>query len=575
LLQSLLVAFVGIAFFNFINSIDVGWLDLTRPVTEKPVCMTRWILRHETSASAVLNVDLWRIWANYRLDNEAWLEEHKCRNSTSVLAAEGEHCHGKDLSIKLRQTQEKVGMPIGADYRYVNDYLEFFAAWLFSMSVLLWVFITFHDLALTSVHNRIFVYDLPGIMEDFPCVRRLGVMLGLKLIQRLACGRRYSRLLCVLLMPFLIVWQAMLFLFFIGPLSTIVFLTHPIRFSRVMVFLTSVALAIIGLIITILAISSWADVDKRQAYAITWYVNDCRCGCSYPMSRKGFANAGILGITIIYKQLMLAFRALKGLRRSNWATLLTVLFPVPLNVYSVRWTRPDGSPIQHRRKGEPVQGEMAFDPFALMDEQPESEHMQLTLRPTFVSSFVKAASSSAGSQEGEFGEFLDSHRLSSSGSSLSSLSDKERRAELSAAWFRNNDTSTTLWKKNDTSGRKSRGKEYIGCCGFPCIHQQIKDEEDTAGTCELADVQRMKIAVKQFREEADAAMRKVKYLEERLESVSGEPSRAESGLITDPSTKTDGEDELIPPVEPTNPVPNSTAQPEQIGAIRKVEETAV
>lgn len=97
------------------------------------------------------------------------------------------------------------------------------------------------------------------------------------------------------------------------------------------------------------------------------------------------------------KAAFLAFRCLKGLRRrsscgfkvrtrrSQWANLLSVTFPVPLTLYSVDWLQADGKPIRFRTEVQlplaceltqqemPVQGEVAFDPFAMMDEQPDSK----------------------------------------------------------------------------------------------------------------------------------------------------------------------------------------------------------
>jgi hypothetical protein len=103
---------------------------------------------------------------------------------------------------------------------------------------------------------------------------------------------------------------------------------------------------------------------------------------------------------------------------------MTVTFAVPLNAYAVEWTQPDGQPIQHRKEGEPVQGELAFDPFALMDEQPDSAHTVVNLRPILV---------------------------------------------------------TDLCEEGGVNGRKIEGPhwdkprdfEYIGPCGFPCgaLHQ--------------------------------------------------------------------------------------------------------
>merc|ERR1712027_146824 len=89
-----------------------------------------------------------------------------------------------------------------------------------------------------------------------------------------------------------------------------------------------------------------------------------------------------IGVGTAYKSITLAFRCLKGLRRANWSGLMSVMFPIPLQVYEVHWTRPDGSPIQHREYGQPVQGELAFDPFALMDEQEDSASTTVRIKPS-------------------------------------------------------------------------------------------------------------------------------------------------------------------------------------------------
>merc|ERR1719253_1151716 len=92
-------------------------------------------------------------------------------------------------------------------------------------------------------------------------------------------------------------------------------------------------------------------------------------------------NLATIGFVTIIKSIFIAFRCLKGLRRSQWANLLSVLFPVPITMYEVDWRQPDGQQIRHRVEGVPVQSEVAFDPFAMMDEQPESRHTTIHLKP--------------------------------------------------------------------------------------------------------------------------------------------------------------------------------------------------
>lgn len=100
-----------------------------------------------------------------------------------------------------------------------------------------------------------------------------------------------------------------------------------------------------------------------------------------------------IAITGLVKSLMVAFRCVKGLRRSQWANLITVLFSVPINVYPVTWACLD---VESPREDEETQGEMAFDPFAaqrvrcmacatqvLMDEQINSKSLRLQLAAVY------------------------------------------------------------------------------------------------------------------------------------------------------------------------------------------------
>merc|ERR1719433_1543524 len=84
------------------------------------------------------------------------------------------------------------------------------------------------------------------------------------------------------------------------------------------------------------------------------------------------------------KSVFVTLRCLKGLRRAQWANLLSVVFPVPMTVYAVDWRQLDGQPIRHRVEGMAVQEEVAFDPFAMMDEQPDGDFTTLHLAPTRV-----------------------------------------------------------------------------------------------------------------------------------------------------------------------------------------------
>merc|ERR1712232_827671 len=100
-----------------------------------------------------------------------------------------------------------------------------------------------------------------------------------------------------------------------------------------------------------------------------------------PMAQHKYVTVLIGELANLLLVVRIAMKTLKGLRCSGWANLLTILYSVPLAAWPVDWRDPDGKPILHRESGEVVQGEPAFDLFALMDEQPTSSITWLGIIP--------------------------------------------------------------------------------------------------------------------------------------------------------------------------------------------------
>jgi len=179
------------------------------------------------------------------------------------------------------------------------------------------------------------------------------------------------------------VLDAVLVVFVVCPVALALGLAHPVRTSRLWVLALSVVCVGLSFLLTLSVLRIIINPWHRQMwrFAATWESDGCICGCSFPASEK-FCQSflGLLVFTCV-RFAVLALRSIKGLRRASWANLLTVSFAVPAHAWEVDWARPDGSPIAFRREGEPVQGEPAFDPFAMMDEQPESASTSVQLRP--------------------------------------------------------------------------------------------------------------------------------------------------------------------------------------------------
>lgn len=193
------------------------------------------------------------------------------------------------------------------------------------------------------------------------------------------------------LWPLWAILQTVLFLVVIYPSSMVLFVMYPVRMSRIVTFLTASTSAAWAVIFVIWSLSTY----PTQYYDIRWTPNTgpdfvpgrdqrCLCMCQYPLNLETFARLVFLGVMIAGHGVLVCLRAIKGLRHGEWAVLFSVLHAIPIGAYPVRWGRPKeagGGPIRYRDADEPVQDEPAFDPFALMDEQPESGHTSILFSP--------------------------------------------------------------------------------------------------------------------------------------------------------------------------------------------------
>lgn len=434
-LQSITIASVAFVVYRFMSQVDSSHLDLDSPVSLHVLCLSEWPLVHVQDSW--WKPQLWVDSANFRLDMAEFVDNHMCASPP----LQPQRC--ENASMPFASMSRNLGVALGAGYDVRNDAIEFYGYLFFYMGLWLWLSVNIHDLALISGKERDYILDLHGMRIKFPCAGKLFRCTGVNWLQNVA--ESYGRLgrLCVaLVLPFLVIWSVFLFIFIVLPLLTVCFIRYPIRLSRGHIFCMCLSLTIFGLILTIhmaivMAIPKW-----RQSYAVTWPSGNCICGCAYRLTGVTCSGMLFIGLGVIYNSLMLAFRCLKGLRQSNWANLMSVMFPIPLTVYSVEWTRPDKEPIQHRKRGEPVQGELAFDPFALMDEQTDSARTTVNLVPTLYEEVQIDAS-----------RHLDGPAPYVKGRTST-------RSELS---------SPSLQERED---------QLIGCCGFPCGRAQIHEKAD-------------------------------------------------------------------------------------------------
>eukprot|EP00929_Paragymnodinium_shiwhaense_P031788 TRINITY_DN17739_c0_g1_i2.p1 TRINITY_DN17739_c0_g1~~TRINITY_DN17739_c0_g1_i2.p1 ORF type:complete len:499 (+),score=52.99 TRINITY_DN17739_c0_g1_i2:123-1619(+) len=446
--QSVAAAFLGFGVFKYVTQANVGYLALESPASEHVLCLSEWPLRHDLQ-SWVLE-DAYIDWAMWRMDMPAFVESRLCE----APALSNASCAAS--YIPSSALYRNLGIPLAITWDYVLwcDMLEIYGHLFLWVSACLWLNVVIHDLALLSVRHHDYVLDLQSMRKEFRCIRYLvrgtGVPLFCSLLRGDKCQnnvcKKIERVVAICLLPLVVVWVCAYFCAFVAPLAMLAFLRYPVRLSRGLVFVNCTVLMLLGLSIVLYSILNLSSASWRQTYAMTWEVGGCVCGCLYPTNQGVGWALLVLGILVMYKAVILGFRCLKGLRRANWANLLSVLFPIPLVVYPVQWTKPDGSPIQHRVAGQPVQGELAFDPFALMDEQLESGRSTLKMFPVVsaVEPDVVAATSQSGSQKdlkemratltGPSPSHVSSKRSTESGeNTLSSDEAKEPAAEASGA----------------------------------------------------------------------------------------------------------------------------------------------
>lgn len=426
-------AAVGYAVYRFMTAADVGYLDVGKPTNEAVLCLTDWPLRHE--AKSWLDLDSWADWTELLVDEEQYIEEHKC----PVDATGGATC--SDLRVPVQDLQRNLGYPFGAQGGLMSSstLIETYSHGFVYLGAVLWLTIVAHDLALLSVKNHNYILDMRGTRKYFPMLVRLIYLTGFQYFLQWVSGKGFGikqrfkgfgRCCAILLAPVFLAWGLMFFIVVWWPIACLTFVFHPVKLSRLGVFTTCILMSVVGLMLTAHTLALLSSADLRPLFALTWVETEsaCICGCVFPLAASGLKEILALSAAMVTQVLFLAFRCLKGLRRSNWASLLSVKFSVPLNAYPTEWTTPDGGPIAHREEGQPVQGELAFDPFALMDEQPDSAVTRVKLLPTLC--------------EEEVG----------------------RRASLREM---QDSRAATLGGPTSVSCEAIR-EQRIGCCGFPC-----------------------------------------------------------------------------------------------------------
>lgn len=363
--------------FQYLHNANVEYLDLNDPVDHAIMCKLprEECRKSERPLECTVRFEEQSSWRSLNLSNPCPMLPRSLQGST---------CH--NLSLPLAAITGDL-----STLHTVNNIVNPFKLWsilFLILTSLLSISIVIHDLALLEERLRPTILSIPNMKYATP---RLWTCL-----RCMQCARRMRRLraghkcLWTVLVPLWTLFQIMSFMALMYPLALLVWFVAPVRMSRIMVFLSGILCMLWSVVFIMIT-----TLIDRQVYAVLWNVSvdvsnldSCMCLCEFPLSKFVIVRIVILGIGVCWHSFNLTFRALKGLRRGQWANMFSVLYAVPIEAFPVIWERPldaGGGPVTWRSEGQPVQAEPAFDPFCLMDEQPESALTRVLIVPVATS----------------------------------------------------------------------------------------------------------------------------------------------------------------------------------------------
>lgn len=468
-------------FFKFLIDADADYLDLKNPAYSSISCGSpdADCQGSEDPRSCMLS-EHDRFWAGLNLSEAL-------PSSCDLPPYTSEQC--ANVSLPLTAYHGDLGRLFTIE-RLFNPLRAWTALWgvitLLMIGMILW-----HDMLLLFPEYRPQILTRTALRDEFPtlskCIRWIEFRDVMCTIKKKVIG------VWVVLLPCQVAWTFCIYVIAMYPLLLISFLRYPRKLSRIMVFHTgilSICWSLICVVYT--AFIDNSDIEATDLYTIFWNRKSiqatCVCYCQYPLKGEVVTQVVLLSSLTCICSFGIAFRALKGLRLSNWASLLSVTYVVPIESFPVRWERPvqekkvevtapegvamlglgplhsrvvegqggwlvehlekdswaeeagiregdelvalndqsvsrvggddlrpegkrplalrfvrrtGGGPIRFRTPGEDVQGEPAFDPFCLMDEQPESCMQAVHLVPAGQSEMQRARWCPKGAADGQ------------------------------------------------------------------------------------------------------------------------------------------------------------------------------
>ncbi|CAJ1406756.1 unnamed protein product [Effrenium voratum] len=367
---AILTSVFNFSVFQYLHNANVAYLNLAAPLSEEIVCK---LPREECAsnpdpASCTVDLEDRRFWRGLNLTTP-------CPKLPDSL--QGQTCRNPRLPLRA------ISGDLGSLHT-VNVGVHPFRLWsilFLILTSLLSLSILIHDLALLEENQRPYILSIPNMKYATPCLWDcLTCVRGRQRTRHIWSQNRCFLAVLVMLWS---VFQAGAFMIVMYPFSLLVCIYAPVKMSRIMVFLSSILCALWSVVFILTT-----SLLDNQPYAVLWGISEssvnCLCLCEFPLSRPVVLRVVVLGTGVCWHAINLTLRALKGLRRAQWANMFSVLYSVPVEAFPVIWERPEeagAGPIRWRQEGEAVQSEPAFDPFCLMDEQPESAWTRAIIAP--------------------------------------------------------------------------------------------------------------------------------------------------------------------------------------------------
>jgi len=385
---------VIVTVLQYLSTANVSYLDLRRPAHSEIHC-------HLPSTSCVHAED--PVKCILELDNQQWMSDLLLRQPCPFRPAALGNQVCTNVSMPLEQAMDHVSLRSSA--KGLNALRLW--SWIFLIFVIMETFlIMLHDLILIHEpkrfqtpgynprHDKHKILTLYDLKSETPCLWKCIRCLCASQIRRPSdSGVPRRRLLnkntCFNVVVRPLIWFVRLALFIVVtfPYIFLSFPCFPRRMSRLAVFGFNIMCMVTAL--SFVAFNCYENMWQQVPYVLLWNAEvqgnqPCVCSCDFPFKHSVNVRFVVLGFTVFLNSVNLAMLTLKGLRWAHWANMISVLYPVPIGTFPVEWERPTktgGGPVRWRDVGDSVQGEPAFDPFCLMDEQPESNRTRPGIAP--------------------------------------------------------------------------------------------------------------------------------------------------------------------------------------------------